>query len=518
MNIRYVIRELGLVMLVLCLCMVAVMGWAAWSHWSGGNENERMAVLALVMSAAVGAVAGLFCWLFGNRSGLDYLGRREALLLVALTWLIGAAVAGLPYYAWAWMESDILPDHTFNSFASCYFESMSGLTTTGATVLGDIDALPKGLLLWRALTHWLGGLGIVMLFVAILPTLGVGGKKLFLIEAPGPKQDGGVRPRIADTARTLWVIYMGLTIAAILALRATGAMDWFDSVCHAFSMVSTGGLSTRDASIGHYDSLAVDFVCIVFMLLAGVNFALFYALVRWKLTNVFRDTELRVYLLLKVIVAVVITFNLLGQTIVSTGGRVIEEAHIGQALQYSTFQTVALHTGTGFVTADYDPWPFFSRVLLIGLMFIGGCAGSTAGGIKVIRFWVALKVMASELEKMFRPNVVRPLRVGNSVIDNETAASAVIYFLTVLILFGVGAFLIGEFEGRAGRPDFQTAMSASVSTLCNVGPGLHGVGPTMNYGWFSPASLTVMSFLMLLGRLEVFTLLVLFLPRFWRSD
>jgi trk system potassium uptake protein TrkH len=517
MNLRYVIRELGLVMIVLCVCMVAVMGWAA-QNWSDGNEDERLAMLALMISAAVGGGTGLFCWLIGSRSGQDYLGRREALLMVALSWFIGAALAGLPYYAWAWMEEAALVDHVFGSFSACYFEAMSGLTTTGATILGDIDSIPKGLLLWRALTHWLGGLGIVMLFVAILPTLGVGGKKLFQVEAPGPKHEGGVRPRIVDTTRTLWMIYLGLTIAAILSLRLTGAMDWFDSVCHAFSMVSTGGLSTRNASIGYYDSVSVDIICIVFMLLSGVNFALFYALARGKFINVFRDTELRVYLLLKIMVTIIIAFNLLGQPINSTGGRVIQEAHAGQALQYSAFQTVALHTGTGFVTADYDPWPFLSRVMLIGLMFVGGCAGSTAGGIKVIRFWLALKIMASELEKMFRPNVVRPLRIGKSVVDSETAASAVVYFLAILVLFGIGAFLIGEFEGRAGRPDFQTAMSASISTLCNVGPGLHGVGPTTNYGWFSPASLNVMSLLMALGRLEVFTILVLFLPRYWRSN
>jgi len=517
MNFRYVIRELGLLMIVLCLCMVAVMGFTAW-QWAGGDDQERVAMLSLVISAAVGAVLGLFCWLFGSRSGQDYLGRREALLLVALSWLLGAGVAALPYYAWAWIDKDIYVDHIFGSFSACYFEAMSGLTTTGATVLGDIDTMPKGLLLWRSLTHWLGGLGIVMLFVAVLPTLGVGGKKLFQVEAPGPKHDGGVRPRIADTARTLWLIYLGLTIAAVLALRLTGAMGWFDSVCHAFSMVSTGGLSTRNASIGHYDSVAVELVCIVFMLLAGVNFALFYTLARRKFTNVFRDTELRVYLLLKVIVTIIVAFNLLGEPVMSSKGELIESAHAGQALQYGAFQTVALHTGTGFVTSDYDPWPFLSRVLLIGLMFIGGCAGSTAGGIKVIRFWVALKVMGSELEKMFRPNVVRPIKVGKGVVDNETGASVVVYCLAVLVLFGVGAFLIGEFEGRAGRPDFQTAMSASVSTLCNVGPGLHGVGPMENYGWFSSGSLTVMSVLMLLGRLEVFTIFVVFLPRFWRSD
>ncbi len=517
MNIRFVIRELGLLMVVLCLCMVAVAGSAAWK-WAEGDSNERVAMLALLMSAAVGAVLGLFFWLFGSRSGQDYLGRREALLLVGMSWLLGAAVAGLPFYLWAVLEKAIYIDHPFGEFSACYFEAMSGLTTTGATVLGDIQQVPKGLLLWRSLTHWLGGLGIVVLFVAVLPTLGVGGKKLFAVEATGPKQEGGVRPRIADTARTLWMVYLGLTLAAILALRLTGAMGWFDSICHAFSTVSTGGLSTRDASIGHYDSVAVDIICIVFMLLAGVNFALFYSLARGKFINVFRDTELRVYLVLKVIVAIVVAFNLLGQTINSTGGRVIEEAHAGQAIQYGAFQTVALHTGTGFVTADYDVWPFLSRVMLVGLMFVGGCAGSTAGGIKVIRLWVALKVMGAELEKMFRPNVVRPFKVGNSVLDNETAASAVVYFLTILVMFGIGAFLIGEFEARAGEPDFLTAMSASISTLCNVGPGLHGVGPTQNYGWFSPGSLTVMSLLMALGRLEVFTLLVLFLPRFWKSD
>ncbi len=522
MNVRYMLLQLGLLLLVIsAIILVMPMGWAVYDWYTATDAaviaNETAAIWAMGVTVAIGAVLGLMLVLLGRRGGDLLLGRREALLMVGLSWFVGAALAAVPYLLWAHL-ADMPADHPFRSFIPCYFESMSGLTTTGATVLSDIGALPDGLLMWRAITHWLGGLGIVVLFVAVLPMLGVGGKKLFQFEAPGPKQAGGVRPRIADTARTLWLVYVGLTVAAVLSLRLTGAMGWFDSICHAFSMVSTGGLSTRDASIAHYDSVAVDVICIVFMLLAGVNFALFYQAAKGKFSAVWRDSELRIYLALKLIVIVVVAFNLFGTPITSTAGKQIESAHAGDAVQYAAFQTIALHTGTGFVTADYDLWPFVSRVMLVGLMFIGGCAGSTAGGIKVIRFWVTLRVMAAELEKMFRPNVVRPLRVGRGIVDSETAASAVTYFLTILLLFGVGAFLIAEFEGKAGRPDMLTAMSASISTLCNVGPGLHGVGATQNYGWFSDPSLLVMSLLMAFGRLEVYTVLVLMLPRFWRSE
>jgi trk system potassium uptake protein TrkH len=515
LNLRYVIRQLGLVMAVLSLSMLAIALWAA-ANWSRDNPSELVGMQALFAGVGVGLSITLVAWMIGRRGGLEYLGRREALLLVAASWLIGAVVAALPLFVWAHLDPRVAADHVFLSPAAAYFEAMSGLTTTGATVLSDIESLPKGILLWRSMTHWLGGLGIVVLFVAVLPSLGAGGKRLFQAETSGLSKKG-VTPRIKEAARALWFIYLGLTILCTLSLRATGQLGWFDSICHTFSMLSTGGLSTRNASIGAYDSVSVDIITIVFMLLAGVNFAVFFNVVRGRFLLAFKDVELRVYLGLKVLVIAIVTINIYGHEIITTAGRTID-ATVGQALRFATFQTVSLHSGTGFGTADYELWPFLSRTLLVGLMFIGGCAGSTAGGIKVIRFWVTLKVMLASIERAFRPNVVRPIKVGDSSLDEEARLAAVVYFLSMVILFALGAIAIAFCEPAHSICDFQTAMSASVSTLCNVGPGLHEVGPTKNYGWFSPASHMVMSLLMCLGRLELYAIFTLLLPSFWRGE
>jgi trk system potassium uptake protein TrkH len=448
--------------------------------------------------------------------------RREAMLLVACSWVLGAGISALPYWLWAvvgggsvTLDGQVQP-HVFRRYIPCFFEAMSGLTTTGATVLSDIGALPNSLLLWRATTHWLGGLGIVVLFVAVLPMIGVGGKRLFNVEAPGPQQQG-VRPRIGDTARILWAIYMVITAAAVVSYRLAG-MPWFDSVCHAFSVVSTGGLSTRNASIGYYDSVAIDCVSMLFMLLAGVNFGLMFAAVRGRWSAVWKDEELRVYLFLKIAVVAIVALDLWGTQIVTTAEKSVD-ATFGQALRYAGFQTISLHTGTGFGTADYDLWPMLSRTLLVGLMFIGGCAGSTAGGIKVIRFWIVLKVIAASLERSFRPQVVRPLRVGRTVIEEDMKLNAVTYCVFMLMIMGVGAGLLGIFEHWQGvEINFLTAATSSLSTLGNIGPGFYRIGPTQNYGWFSEPSLVVLSMLMMLGRLEIYAIAVLLLPRFWHGE
>ncbi|MEM9883412.1 MAG: TrkH family potassium uptake protein, partial [Planctomycetota bacterium] len=508
MNYRLVLRQLGLLMLVLGGGM-GMMAGLEYLIWADLGRGERVGLIAMGASALIGAAVGLGLWRAGrSRDATPMMSRREALLLVACGWVLGAAVSGLPYWLWATvggagtgLPGEVDEPHVFRSYIASYFEAMSGLTTTGATVLGDIGGLPNSLLLWRATTHWLGGLGIVVLFVAVLPIIGTGGKKLFNVEAPGPQQQG-VRPRIGDTARLLWMIYTGITLAALASFRLAG-MSWFDAVCHSFSVVSTGGLSTRDASIGHFDSVAIDGVSMLFMLLAGVNFGLMFAAVRGRWSAVWRDEELRVYLALKVAVIAIVAIDIHGREIVTTGGNTID-ATLGQALRYAGFQTISLHTGTGFCTADYDLWPFVSRTLIVGLMFIGGCAGSTAGGIKVIRFWIALKVIAASLERSFRPQVVRPLRVGSAVIDEDRKLSAVTYCVFVLLIFAVGAMAIGFLESRRGVDvDFLTAATASLSTLGNIGPGFDRIGATGNYGWFSDGSLAVMSLLMMLGRLEI---------------
>ena len=442
------------------------------------------------------------------------LGRREALLLVAGSWIVGAALAALPYFAWAHISDNVPAAGQFRSPVNCYFESMSGLTTTGATILTGIHTIPRSILLWRAMTHWLGGLGVVVLFVAVLPSLGVGGKKLFRVEAPGPEPEG-VHPHIRETARILWMIYLGLTVAETLALRIAG-MSWFDSVCHTFATLATGGFSTIDASVGGFHhTLAIDVIVIVFMVFAGVNFGLYYQIIRRRFSSVWRDAELRLYLAFLLVGSVIVVLTIFNSPIHLTNGDVCPPS-IGEAVRQGVFTTVSIQTTTGFCTADFDKWPFIAKAVLLLLMFVGGSAGSTGGGIKVIRILIAFKVMVSELERVFRPNVVRPVKISNSTISPELRLGTLAYVLGIILLFGLGTGLLMAFE-PVGQIEITTAASASVATLCNIGPGLAKVGAIQNYAWLTDASKLVLVVLMALGRLEVFAILVLFVPRFWRN-
>jgi len=517
MHYRYVIRQLALLLLVLSGAMgVALLYELLLIYRITAGSGETRAAYALATSTSIGtSLGGIIYFITRARPGdITSFGRREAMLLVATSWMIGAALAALPFYLWGNLPG-AAPDHPFHTFTACYFESMSGLTTTGATVLGaegsKIVDLPKGLLLWRSATHWLGGLGIVVLFVAVLPTVGSSGKKMFQVESTADQ--GGVRPKIAETARVLWLIYLGITLLCILLLMATGSMGLFDAVNHAFSVMSTGGLSTQDASIGAYDSVAVDIIITVFMILAGVNFVLYFHIIQRRWNLMLHDVELRIYLILKIVVSLIIAFNLWGGKIVTTAG-VEKEAGFFTSLRYASFQTASMQTGTGFGTADYDLWPMLSIGLLVPMMIIGGCAGSTAGGLKVIRLWIMLKVMWSALERAFRPNVVRPIKVGKMVIDDELKLSALTYFCLLIVGIAVGTLLTLLFEPYS-QCDLQTALTASLASICNVGPGQHHVGPTQNFGWMSAPSLWTQAILMALGRLEVYALLVLLLPRFW---
>ncbi len=511
MNVRYVLRQLGLLFIVLSAVLVAISGWAVIELFRG-HGDERAPLVAFALAAGVVMVVGAGLW-FLTRPTSHQLGRREALLLVALSWLVGALLAALPFYFWAHLDPSAGADHVFTSPIDCYFETMSGLTTTGATVVVGIDTLPRSILLWRAMTHWLGGLGIVVLFVAVLPSVGVGGKKLFRVEAPGPEPEG-VTPHIRETARILWIIYLGLTVIETLALRLAG-MGWFDAVCHTFATLATGGFSTRDASVGGFNSLAVDIIVIVFMILAGVNFGLYFQMIRGRFTSVWRDAELRAYLGILLLASAFVVVGIAGEPITLTTG----ETHapsIGRAVQEGVFTTVSLQTTTGFCTADFDRWPFAVKALLVLLMFVGGSAGSTGGGIKVIRILIAFKVMVAELERAFRPNVVRPIKIGAGTVTPELRLGTVAFVLGHILLFGAGAGLLMLLEPE-GVMTMTTAATASVATLCNIGPGLAKVGAVENYAWFTAPSKMVMCLLMVLGRLEVFAILVLFVPRFWRS-
>ncbi|MCH8967199.1 MAG: TrkH family potassium uptake protein, partial [Planctomycetes bacterium] len=397
----------------------------------------------------------------------------------------------------------------------CYFEAISGLTTTGATVVQTLGTLPRGLLLWRALTNWLGGLGIVVLFVAVLPMLGVGGRRVYRIEAPGPTPDG-VTPRIQDTARILWLIYCGFTLAEILALKAFG-MTWFNAVCHTLATLATGGFSTSDASIAGFDSVGIHLVIIVFMVLAGVNFSLYYRLLHsrrlseWR--EVVRDPELRLYLAIMAVATIIVTISLLH----NRPDQSAAYATVSSTASHALFQVVAIQTTTGFCSADFDTWGFVAKTTLLVLMFVGGSAGSTGGGIKVVRILIAAKVILAELEHVYRRNVVRSVKVGSSAIDAGLKINTLVYIGGIAILFVMGTVALMLLESSNGI-DIKTAATASAATLNNIGPGLARVGATQNYAWFCASSKIVMSVLMLLGRLEIFAIAVLFSPRFWRSE
>ena len=508
MKYRFLIKQLALLIAVLGAAMALVAGWGGLNA-GFGETTEQPAAWALLVASGLAGLAALVCWLIGRRER-GFLDRREALLLVVLSWLSAAIFGGTPYFLWTHFAG--LDEHVFRSPVASVFEAMSGLTTTGATVLSDIDGLPAALHLWRALTHWFGGLGIIVLFVAVLPSLGVGGRRLFGVESAGP-QPGGVHPQIRDTARVLWYIYSGLTLAQIAALKLAG-MSFYDATCHALGTLATGGFSTRGASIGAYSEV-IQVIIILFMVLAGINFGLFQQLFRGKVKEVFRDPELRVYLLMLGGATAAIAFWINGTTIVETTGDAVT-ANARVAFREAAFNAVAIQTTTGFGTADFNLWPSPAKLLLVALMFVGGCAGSTSGGIKVIRIWIAFKVLINEVERVFRPHIVRPVRVGGRALDPKIRSAAVVYIVGTVVLFLFGAFAVMLLEGE--RADLATALTTSVATLCTIGPGLGAIGPVENYGWMNDSTLATLCIMMLMGRLEVLPVLVLIVPSYWRGE
>lgn len=520
MNYPMVLSRFGLLSILLSGIMLLMSGFFLAIGTLRGFTTDTHAIAALFVTGAGGLLLGGALWYF-NRKGSRYLGRKEALLLVALSWICGAAIAACPYYIWAWEATPAGALHPFQGFISCYFEAMSGLTTTGATVLSDIEAVPKSLLLWRALTHWLGGLGIVVLFVAVLPGLGVGGKRLFQIESPGPAPEG-LQPHIRETARWLWYIYLGLTVTEIAALWVFTPMSGFDSICHTFATLATGGFSTRNASVGaFYDSAAVDTIVIIFMILAGVNFGLYYQLRRGNLMSFLRDTEFRFYifLLMAGTLLVATALALSPQQITLTTAQEVD-ATLGESLRQGLFTSVAIQTTTGFCTSDFNKWPFLAQSVLVVMMFIGGCSGSTGGGIKVIRIWIMIKVLLSEIEHVFRPSVIRPVRLGRSTIDPDLKLGTICYVLgsVLLVALGAGTIMLIEQLNPDNSCSFTSAATSSVAALFTIGPGLAQVGAVENYGWYSDASKCVLCLLMALGRLEIFAIIVLFSPSFWRRE
>jgi trk system potassium uptake protein TrkH len=473
----------ALVMMVFAATMLAPLVMAVW--------GLDPALSSFVISAFATFFLGALLWLATRRFRRE-LKTRDGVMLVALTWVALPAVAGFPLW-------NYLPIN----FTDAYFEAASGLTTTGGTVLSGLEFLPRSINLWRHLLSWLGGMGIIVLAVAILPMLGVGGMQIYRAEMPGPMKDTKLTPRIGQTAKLLWTVYAGLTVACMVCLKFAG-MDWFDAVCHGFSALALGGFSTYDASIGHFNSLPIELVLTLFSVLAALNFKTHY--VAWSergLMAYFRDAEAKA--ILSVLIASCIGMALF----LYLKGNYPD---FPTSLRHTIFNLVSIATDSGLHTQDYSRWPIFAPMWMMFLSCIVCSSGSTGGGIKMIRTLVLAKQAHRELNQLVHPNMVRPLKVGGTIIANRVVfavlAFVFLYFMSIVTLV---------FLQLASGLDFMTAFSSVIACINNAGPGLGLVGPGSNYGVLNNFQTWVCSVAMLLGRLEVFTFLVLFTPTLWRK-
>ena len=482
MRIRFIAKVLGALLVFFGLGMGLAIGVALYF----GDGDAK----ALGIAAAITIASGLVLFTT-NRSITKEINIREGFLITAGAWLTACLFGALPFYL----------SGTFATFTDAVFEACSGLTTTGATVMIQIEGMPHGILFWRALTHWFGGMGIILLGVAILPLLGVGGMQLFRAEVPGPTKDK-LRPRIAETAKLLWGIYVLITAAEALLLKL-GGMSLYEAVCHAFATMATGGFSTRNTSIQAYDSVYFDFVISFFMIVAGANFALHSTALTGRFRSYTRDPEFRFY-----------AGTLATLTVIVTAALYFSGTYLDlfSSFRYAVFQVPAIVTTTGFTTANYETWPYFVQMLMLALMFVGGCSGSTGGSMKIVRVMLLLKSAYAELIHLVHPQAVVPIKLGRRVVPDPVMRSIWNFFFLFM-----GLFVFSSFVMAAVGLDVLTAIASVAACIGNIGPGLGGVGPMDNYAWIPMGGKWVLIFDMILGRLEVYTVIVCFTPVFWRK-
>jgi len=421
---------------------------------------------------------------------VNIISHREGMAIVALGWAAAGFFGAFPFYL----------SNTFDTFGDALFESVSGFTTTGASVLSNIEDVPRGILFWRSLTHWLGGMGIIVLSLAVLPFLGVGGMQLYKAEVPGPTPDK-LKPRIKDTAAVLWKVYLLLSVSEMVLLMF-GGMDLFEALCHTFGTMATGGFSTRSGSIADYKSGYVDTVIMIFMFLAGINFALHYQCLKGKPFALWRDPEFRFFSGTLILFILLVTLNIYG----SVYSRFLDALHFG------AFQLVSIITTTGYVTADYEKWPSLAQNILVLCMFLGASTGSTGGGMKCMRLMLLLKHSYRELFRLIHPHAVTQIKLGGRPVQHDVMESIWGFFILYLGLFILSSFLL-----VAMGVDGVTSFAAVAATIGNIGPGLGMVGPMENYALLPVAAKWLLIFCMLLGRLEIYTVIILLVPEFWRK-
>ncbi|MDO7171936.1 potassium transporter TrkG [Mariniflexile sp. AS56] len=453
--------------------------------------------------------AGLFTIIIGIVTMLltakhkKEMNKREGYIVVTFGWIIMSLSGTLPY-----VLTESIP-----TFTNAFFETMSGYTTTGASILNDIEILPEGVLFWRSTTHWIGGMGIIVLAIAILPLLGIGGMQLFAAEAPGPSGDK-LHPRITDTAKRLWLIYFGYTAAETLLLKLAG-MSFFDAINHSMATLSTGGFSTKNASVAYWNNEPViQYIIILFMFLAGSNFVLSYFAFKGRVQKIIQDEEFSLYFKFVVVFTVIAALVIYFQADISksTINHPMVWGEGESVFRHALFQVLSVITTTGFISADYTLWTPFLVVFFFGLMFLGGSAGSTSGGVKVVRHLILIKNGFLEFKRTLHPNAIIPVRYNNKAINRFIVFNVLAFFILYMLSFIIGALVFSMFN-----IDFESAIGLSASSLGNIGPALGNFGPVNNYAALPPLAQWWSSFLMLIGRLELFTVLILFTPFFWRN-
>ena len=465
---------------------------------------EEKATLGILNAGIITIFVGLLLYFF-NKPDNKNLQKKEGYLIVTLGWVTLTITGMLPY----------LLTGSIPSVTDAIFETISGYSTTGSSILTDIESMPKGILFWRSATHWIGGMGIIVLTIAILPLLGIGGMQLFMAEAPGPSADK-LHPRITDTAKRLWLIYVGLTLAEFLLLKVAG-MTWYDAINHSMATVSTGGFSTKNASVAHWNAFPlVQYIIIFFMFIAGTNFVLTYFALKGKVRKVIQSEEFKYYSLgiLSITVFVSICIIFFKDPTLQTSiehPMVLGEAE--SAFRHSLFSVISVVTTTGFVTADFTMWSFFITGIFFSLFFVGGSAGSTSGGVKIVRHIVMLKNSFLEFKKSLHPNAIIPVRYDGKAVNQNIVFNILSFFILYMLIFIVGAVILTSMG-----LDIKSALGACASSLGNIGPAIGSVSPVDNFAHLSSSAKLFCSFLMLIGRLELFTVLILFSPFFWKKN
>jgi trk system potassium uptake protein TrkH len=480
MNYRVVLNVLGTVIKFLGISLLAPLLVALYYH---EPESIRIFALSYILTFLTGLLLEKIF-----RSEFEELSNRESILIVAAGWMLAAVFGGIPF-----VMAGISP-------VDALFESMSGFTTTGSSILPDIEIYSNSILFWRSMTQWLGGMGIIVLVMAILPRIAVAGRQMFQSEAPGPIKDK-LKPRLKDTAQILWWVYIIFTVIEIGLLYFAG-MTLYDATVHTFPTLSTGGFSSKNLSIAEYDNVRVEMIILIFMFIGGANFNLFYRTIRVDWKALIKDREFQIYTFIILFSMLAITLELWnwGETLT-------------RSLRFASFQVVSIITTTGFASTDFSLWPESTKLILLLLMFVGGSAGSTGGALKVVRVVLLMKYGAREIYKSIHPKMVRPIRLGDTVIPEDIMQAVFAFFILYLLVF-VGSSLFLSMLGL----DFMTSISASATTLGNVGPGLSTlVGPMANFGSLPVIGKLVLILNMWIGRLEVMTVLVLFVPSFWKK-